>query len=43
MTTNRVLYTDLIYKKGLSSYDDKRYWKNGIDGLSFGHYKIKDL
>jgi hypothetical protein len=40
---NHVLHTYLLVKKGLSSYDDKRYWKNGIDSLSFGHYKIKDL
>jgi hypothetical protein len=40
---NHVLHTDLLVKKGLSSYDDKRYWINGIDSLSFGHYKIKDL
>jgi hypothetical protein len=40
---NHVLHTYLLVKKGLSSYDDKRYWINGIDSLSFGHYKIKDL
>jgi hypothetical protein len=39
---NHVLHTDLIVNKGLPSYDDKRYWLNGIYSLSFGHYTIKD-
>jgi len=34
---------DMYVEKGLPSYDDKRYWLNGIYSLSFGHYKIKDL
>lgn len=40
---NHELHIDTIVKKGLCSFDDKRYWKNIFKSYSFGHYKIKEL
>ena len=40
---NHELYVDNIVKKGLCSFDDKRYWKNMIESLAYGHYKINEL
>jgi hypothetical protein len=38
------LYTTEIRKSGLHAYDSKRFiMKNGINTLSWGHYKIKRL
>ena len=27
-------------KTGLSNYDDKRYWKNNLESLPYGHYSL---
>jgi len=40
---NHELYVDNIVKKGLCSFDDKRYWKNMFESLAYGHYKIDEL
>ena len=40
---NHELYMDVIVKRGLCSFDDKRYWKNPFESYAFGHYKIKEL
>jgi len=37
---NHELYIDLLNKKGLCSFDDKRYWINPVESYAFGHYKI---
>ena len=37
---NHELYVNIINKKGLCSFDDKRYWKNHIESYAFEHYKI---
>jgi hypothetical protein len=37
---NHELYVKIINKKGLCSFDDKRYWKNHIESYAFEHYKI---
>ena len=37
---NHELFIDQINKKGLCSFDDKRYWNNSVDILAFGHFKI---
>ena len=37
------LFMDTVVKKGLCSFDDKRYWKNPIESYAIGHYKIKEL
>ena len=39
-SNNHELFIDTIVKKGLCSFDDKRYWKNSIESFAFGHYKI---
>ena len=39
-SVNRELYVNIINKKGLCSFDDKRYWKNHIESYAFEHYKI---
>lgn len=39
---NHELFMDEIVKKGLCSFDDKRYWENAINSYAFGHYKIKE-
>ena len=36
------IYTTQTTKIGLSSFDDKRYVIDGINSLSYGHYKIKN-
>ena len=49
MVTNRCfrtmdhrVYTVLIRKRGLSAYDDKKYIvEDGVNTLSYGHYKIE--
>ncbi|CAC5362562.1 unnamed protein product [Mytilus coruscus] len=38
---NHQLYVDTVVKKGLFSFDDKRYWRDSIESYAFGHYKIK--
>ncbi|CAC5391317.1 unnamed protein product [Mytilus coruscus] len=38
---NHQLYVDTVVKKGLCSFDDKRYWRDSIESYAFGHYKIK--
>jgi len=40
---NHELFMDTIVKKGLCSFDDKRYWKNPIENYAFGHYKINEF
>ena len=35
------IYSILQNKVALSSYDDKRYYLNSIDSLSYGHYKTR--
>jgi hypothetical protein len=37
------LYLKAINKISLSPFDDKRYWlaPHGVEGYSYGHYKIK--
>nr|DAC81353.1 TPA_asm: truncated PolB [Mytilus Mediterranean mussel adintovirus] len=40
---NHQLFIDTIVKKGLCSFDDKRYWKNPIESYAFGHYKIGEM
>ena len=43
-SNNHVLKTVLIMKESLSAYDDKRYiLVDGIESLSYGHYKILEL
>jgi len=37
------LFMDTVVKKGLCSFDDKRYWKNPIESYVIGHYQIKEL
>jgi hypothetical protein len=37
---NHELYIDLLNKKGLCSFDDKRYWINPVESYAFGHYRI---
>ena len=37
---NHQLYVDTTVKKGLCSFDDKRYWIDSIESYAFGHYKI---
>ncbi len=40
---NHNLYSISIKKRGLSSFDDKKFiLDNGISTLSYGHYRIKD-
>lgn len=41
-STNHEIYLDLVNKKGLCSFDDKRYWKNNIESYAFGHYEINN-
>lgn len=36
---NHELYMDVIVKRGLCSFDDKRYWKNLFESYAFGHYQ----
>jgi hypothetical protein len=36
-------YTVEYEKKGLSQYDDKRYYLNKYDSLAHGHYKITEI
>ena len=37
------LYSIVVNKRGLSSYDDKKFiLHNGIDTLSYGHYRLKE-
>ena len=39
-----VLFTIKVSKKGLSAFDDKKYvMQDGVNCLSYGHYKIKTL
>ena len=40
---NHVLYVYNVRKIGLCNLDDKRFWKNAIHGLSYGHYKIPNI
>jgi hypothetical protein len=41
-STNHVVYTNLVQKIGLSSFDDKRYiLPDGVSTLSYGHKDIK--
>lgn len=42
-SVNHELYVNIINKKGLCSFDDKRYWKNHIESYSFGHYKLNKM
>ena len=37
------LFIDTIVKKGLCSFEDKRYWRNAIESYAFGHYKINEV
>ncbi|XP_052699416.1 uncharacterized protein LOC128176941 [Crassostrea angulata] len=41
---NHNLFLKAINKISLSSFDDKRWWlkPNGIEGYSYGHFKITD-
>lgn len=40
---NHELFMDTIVKKGLCSFDDKRYWKNAIEIYAFRHYNINEF
>ena len=41
---NHKLFTISVNKKGLSAYDDKKFiLSNGIDTLSYGHYRINNM
>ena len=41
---NHKLFTISVNKKGLSAYDDKKFiLSNGIDALSYGHYRINNM
>ena len=38
------LYTHIVTKRGLSSYDDKKYiMDDGINTCSYGHYKLQKM
>ena len=40
---NRTLYSINVRKQALSSFDDKKFiLENGIDTLSYGHFKLRD-
>ena len=40
---SHVLKVETLYKKCLSSFDDKRYLKeDGVSSYAYGHYKIKE-
>lgn len=39
---NHDLFVDQIHKKGLCSFDDKRFWNNSVESLAFGHFKIDE-
>ena len=39
---NHELFVDQIRKKGLCSFDDKRFWNNSVESLAFGHFKINE-
>ena len=34
------LFMDTIFKRTLSGFDDKKYWINNIESLSFGNHNI---
>ncbi len=36
-TNHHKLETDVIIKRGLSNFDDKRYCENGVDTLALGY------
>ncbi len=38
---NHELYSIKMNKISLSSYDDKRYYHDNINSISYGHYSIK--
>ena len=43
-TKNHRIYTVLKRKKGLSAFDDKKYiLEDGVNTLSYGHYRIENL
>lgn len=40
---NHILYINGVRKTGLCNFDNKRFWKNTVHGLLFGHYKIQNV
>ena len=40
---SHVLYMNTVRKTGLSNFDDKRFWKNSINSLAYGHFKIPNV
>ena len=40
---NHVLYVNNVRKIGLCYIDDKRFWKNAINGYAYGYYKILNI
>ena len=37
---NHELFVNHIVKKGLSNFDEKRFWINHIKSYAYGHFKI---
>ncbi|CAC5426556.1 unnamed protein product [Mytilus coruscus] len=42
-SSNHILYINKVRKTGLCNFDDKRFWKNSINGYAYGHYKIPNF
>lgn len=40
---NHILFVNNVRKFGLCNFDDKKFFRNSVHGLSYGHYKIENL
>jgi len=40
---SHILCVNNVRKTGLCNFDDKRFWKNSINSLANGHFKIPNV
>jgi hypothetical protein len=40
---SHILCVNYVRKTGLFNFDDKRFWKNSLNSLADGHFKIPNV